>query len=114
MIQGFSDPDVASPLDWRRASAQNGGMMGRGWSRSVERRRGVATLLATVASALPGCREARFVRQQFEADLCELMNAREGELRDGPAMPRPPEATISVDVVSGALTLDAIDATFAR
>jgi len=86
--------------------------MGRGWSRSVERRRGVATLLATVASALPGCREARFVRQQFEADLCELMNAREVELRDGPAMPRPPESTISVDVVSGDLTLGAIDATF--
>ena len=86
--------------------------MSRGWCRSAERRRGVATLLATVASALPGCREARFVRQQFEADLCDLMNAREVELRDGPAMPRPPETTISVDVVSGGITLGAIDATF--
>jgi DNA-binding NtrC family response regulator len=112
MIQVFSQPDVASPLDWPPASAQNGGVMGRGWRRSVERRRGVATLLATVASALPGCREARFVRQQFEADLCDLMNAREVELRDGPAMPRPPESTISVDVVSGDITLGAIDATF--
>lgn len=86
--------------------------MARGWCRSAERRRGVAALLATVASALPGCREARFIRQQFEAELCELMNAREVELRDGPAMPRPPETVVSVDVVSGDLTLGAIDATF--
>lgn len=86
--------------------------MARGWCRSVERRRGVAALLARVASALPGCREARFIRQQFESELCELMNARDVELRDGPAMPRPPESAISVDVVSGDLTLGAIDATF--
>jgi transcriptional regulator with PAS, ATPase and Fis domain len=86
--------------------------MARGWCRSAERRRGVATLLATVASALPGCREARFVRQQFEAELCELMNAREVALRDGPAMLRPPECAVSLDVVSGDITLGAIDATF--
>jgi two-component system, NtrC family, response regulator HydG len=86
--------------------------MARGWYRSSERRRGVATLLATVASALPGCREARFVRQQFEAELCELINAREVELRDGPAMPRPPDSVVSVAVVSGDITLGAIDATF--
>ena len=86
--------------------------MARGWTRSGERRRGVAALLATVATALPGCREARFIRQQFEAELCELMNAREVQLRDGPAMPRPPESAISIDVVSGDLTLGAIDATF--
>jgi transcriptional regulator with PAS, ATPase and Fis domain len=86
--------------------------MARGWYRSAERRRGLATLLAAVASALPGSREARFVRQQFETELCELMNAREVELRDGPAMPRPPDSVVSVDVVSGDLTLGAIDATF--
>jgi transcriptional regulator with PAS, ATPase and Fis domain len=86
--------------------------MARGWTRSGDRRRGVGALLATVATALPGCREARFIRQQFEAELCELMNAREVQLRDGPAMPRPPESAISVDVVSGDLTLGAIDATF--
>ncbi len=86
--------------------------MARGWCRSTERRRGVDTLLATVAAALPGCREARFVRQQFETELCELMHAREVELRDGPSMPRPPESTVSVDVVSGGIILGAIDATF--
>ena len=86
--------------------------MARGWTRSGERRRGVGALVATLATALPGCREARFIRQQFEAELCELMNAREVQLRDGPAMPRPPESAISVDVVSGDLTLGAIDATF--
>jgi transcriptional regulator with PAS, ATPase and Fis domain len=72
----------------------------------------VDTLLATVAAALPGCREARFVRQQFEAELCELMHAREVELRDGPSMPRPPESTVSVDVMSGSIILGAIDAIF--
>jgi transcriptional regulator with PAS, ATPase and Fis domain len=72
----------------------------------------VAALLAAVASALPGCREARFVRQQFESELCELMNAREVILRDGPAMLRPPEHVVSLDVVSGDITLGAIDATF--
>jgi DNA-binding NtrC family response regulator len=86
--------------------------MTRGWYRSSERRRGIATLLATVASALPGCREARFVRQRFEAELCELLNAREVELRDGPPMPRPPDSVVSVDVVSGDITLGSIDATF--
>jgi transcriptional regulator with PAS, ATPase and Fis domain len=40
------------------------------------------------------------------------MHAREVELRDGPAMPRPPESTISLDVVSGDIVLGAIDATF--
>ena len=86
--------------------------MSRAWFRSADRRRGVVTLLAAVASSLPGCREARFVRQRFETELCELINAREVELRDGPAIPRPPESVISVDVVSGDLVLGAIDATF--
>jgi transcriptional regulator with PAS, ATPase and Fis domain len=86
--------------------------MTRGWFRSTDRRRGVTALLATVAAALPGCREARFLRQQFEAVLCDVMNAREVALRDGPAMPRPPEGAISVDVVCGGITLGAIDATF--
>jgi transcriptional regulator with PAS, ATPase and Fis domain len=45
-------------------------------------------------------------------ELCELLNAREVELRDGPAMPRPPESVISVDVVSGDITLGAIDVVF--
>ena len=52
------------------------------------------------------------MRQQFEAELCELMNAREVTLRDGPAMPRPPVSAISLDVVSGGITIGAIDATF--
>jgi hypothetical protein len=68
--------------------------------------------LAAVASALPGCREARFIRHQFDAELCELLNAHEVELRDGPAMPRPSESSMSVYVVSRDLKLGAIDATF--
>ena len=86
--------------------------MSRGWFRSAERRRGVVTLLSTVVASLSGCREPRHVRQQFETELCDLMNAREVELRDGPAMPRPPESVISLDVVSGGIVLGAIDATF--
>ena len=69
-------------------------------------------MLSAVASALPGCREARQLRQRFESELCELLNARELELRDGPAMVRPPAKTMSVDVRSGGFTLGAIDAVF--
>ncbi|MEO6237215.1 MAG: sigma 54-interacting transcriptional regulator, partial [Vicinamibacterales bacterium] len=72
----------------------------------------MAALLATVAAALPGCREARFVRQQFEAELCQLIDAREVVLRDGPPTPRPAASTISMEVVSGEITIGAIDATF--
>ncbi len=86
--------------------------MDRGWCRATDRRRGVAALLATVAAALPGCREARYVRQQFEAELCRLIDAREVVLRDGPPTPRPAASAISMEVVSGEITIGAIDATF--
>ena len=86
--------------------------MARVWCRSSERRRGIATMLAAVASALPGCREARQLRQRFESELRDLLNARDLELRDGPAMVRPPDSTMSVDVEVGDFTLGAIDAVF--
>ena len=76
----------------------------------ADRRRGIAALLSSVASALPGCREARVLRRRFEGELGELLNAREVELRDGPAMGRTPESTISLDVTAGDFTLGAIDA----
>ena len=69
-------------------------------------------MLAAVSATLPVCREPRLLRQRFEEELRGLMNAREVELRDGSAMPRPPESSISVDVTSGDLTLGAIDASF--
>ncbi|HYT77525.1 MAG TPA: sigma 54-interacting transcriptional regulator, partial [Vicinamibacterales bacterium] len=84
----------------------------RGWCRSTERRRGLSTLLSAMASALPACREPRVLRQRFEEELRELMNAREVELRDGPAVPRPAPSAISLDVNSGEFTLGAIDAVF--
>ena len=86
--------------------------MARGWSRSTERRRGLSTLVSAMAAALPSCREPRLLRQRFEQELCELMNAREVELRDGPAMPRPPASAISLEVSCGEFTLGAIDAVF--
>jgi transcriptional regulator with PAS, ATPase and Fis domain len=86
--------------------------MTRGWSRLAERRRGIAALLSSVASALPGCREARVLRQRFESELGDLLHARDVELRDGPAMRRPPDSTISLDVTAGDFTLGAIDAVF--
>jgi transcriptional regulator with PAS, ATPase and Fis domain len=72
----------------------------------------VSTLLAAVASAIAACREPRVLRQRFEAALADLMSAREVELRDGPAMPRPPDSMISIDITSGEYPLGAIDATF--
>ena len=86
--------------------------MSRPWCRSSDRRKGLATMLAAVAAALPVCREPRLLRQRFEEELRELMNARDVELRDGSAMPRPPDSSISVDVTTGELTLGAIDASF--
>lgn len=86
--------------------------MVRGWSRALERRRGVTTLLSAVASALASCREPRLLRQRFETALADLIDAREVELRDGPAIPRPPESMISLDVTSGEFALGAIDALF--
>jgi hypothetical protein len=114
MIQTLSERPMASTLESSRASTQNGGGMARGWCRSTERRRGIATLLSAVAAALPGCREARHLRQRFESELGDLLNARDVELRDGPAMPRPPGQTMSVEVGAGGYTLGAIDATFAE
>jgi transcriptional regulator with PAS, ATPase and Fis domain len=86
--------------------------MGRAWSRSGERRRGVAELLNAIATALPGSRDPRALRQRFESSLRDLLNAREVELRDGPPMPRPPHNTMSVDVRSGDYILGSIDALF--
>jgi DNA-binding NtrC family response regulator len=112
MIEGFRDPSMASTLDARRASSKNGGVMVRGWCRSPERRRGIWTILSAVAGALPGCKEARHLRQRFECELRDLLQARDLELRDGSAMLRPPDHTMSVEVSAGDYTLGAIDAVF--
>lgn len=86
--------------------------MVRGWCRSPERRRGIWTMLSAVVEGLPGCQEARRLRERFESELRELLRAREVELRDGSAMVRPPDSTISVAVLAGDLTLGAIDVVF--
>lgn len=84
----------------------------RGGCRSSDRRRGLTTLLSVVAGALPGAREPKVLRQRFEQQLRELLNARQVELREGPALTRPPENGISLDVTTGEYTLGAIDAQF--
>jgi transcriptional regulator with PAS, ATPase and Fis domain len=86
--------------------------MNRGWDRAPERRRGVITLVSAVAAALPSCREARVLRQRFEDALRDLLRARAVELRDGPALIRPPADAISLEVRCGDFTLGAIDACF--
>ena len=112
MLGVFRPRDVASSLERARPSSADGGVMGRAWSRSGERRRGVAELLSAIATALPGSRDPRALRQRFESALRELLNAREVELRDGPPMPRPPHNMLSVDVRSGDYILGSIDALF--
>jgi transcriptional regulator with PAS, ATPase and Fis domain len=86
--------------------------MARGWCRSAERRRGIPALLAAIASALPGSREPKRLRQRFEHELRDLLHARAVELRDGVAMVRPPDTVLSVDVTCGDYTLGAIDVSF--
>ena len=86
--------------------------MVRRWCRSPERRRGIWTMVAAVAGALPGCSEARYLRERFECELRDLLQARDVELRDGSAMARPPDTTMSVEVRAGELTLGAIDVVF--
>src|SRR3954467_15952499 len=112
MIERFRIAPVASTLERSRISGQEVRPMARGWCRSSERRRGVAALLSAVASALPGSREPKVLRQRFESELRDLLNAREVELRDGVAVPRPAEGGIWLDVDCGEYTLGAIDATF--
>jgi DNA-binding NtrC family response regulator len=113
MIQTFRDRSVASSLEPARiCTQQNGGVMVRGWCRSAERRRGVWTILSAVAAALPGCNEARHLRERFECELRELLQARDVELRDGSPMSRPPDSTVSLEVSTGDLTLGAIDLVF--
>jgi DNA-binding NtrC family response regulator len=84
----------------------------RGWARATDRRRGATSLIGAVTLALPSCRQARALRDRFEMELRDLLRAREVELRDGPALPRPPDDMISVEVRCGDFTLGAIDAAF--
>jgi transcriptional regulator with PAS, ATPase and Fis domain len=80
--------------------------------RATERRKGPISLITAVAGALPDCREARALRQRFEAMLCGLLGAREVELHDGPPMPCPPDSTMSLEVRAGEFTLGSVDVMF--
>jgi transcriptional regulator with PAS, ATPase and Fis domain len=86
--------------------------MTRGGYRATERRRGTTALITAVAAALPACREARVLRERFEATLRDVIGAREVELRDGPPMGCPPPGAMSMEVRAGDFTLGAIDAVF--
>src|SRR3954470_4304116 len=112
MISAFASRVVAPDLERRSASLETGGDSMRGGSRATERRRGPIALITAVAAALPACREARALRQRFETTLCEVLNARQVELHDGPPMPCPPESTVSLEVRSGDFTLGSIDVVF--
>jgi DNA-binding NtrC family response regulator len=112
MIGAFASRPVAPELETGIASVDKGGGMVRSGYRATERRRGVISLITAVAAALPACREARVLRERFEAVLSDVLDAREVELRDGPPMACPPEDGISIEVRSGDFTLGAIDALF--
>src|SRR5512140_1982937 len=106
---------LAPDLVLRRASDSGGGAMMRGWQRGVERRRNTTSvLLSAIVEALPDAREPRLLRTRFQDQLRALVNAREVELRDGPAIPCPGEGIVSMDVAAGSLALGAIDAVFDR
>src|SRR5438045_3976050 len=96
----------------RSASRITGGGMVRCGFRATERRRGSMALISAVAAALPACRDARTLRRRFESALCDVLQARDVELRDGPPLMCPRPDAISVEVRTGDVTLGAIDATF--
>jgi len=112
MIEILRARGVASTLEQKRPSGKEEKKMARGWCRAAERRRGIPALLGAISTALPGAREPKLLRQRFEAELRELLNARAVELRDGIAMARPPDTVMSVDVNCGDYTLGAIDVSF--
>ena len=84
----------------------------RATGRKGERRRSIGSLLAVVAGALPRARDPRYLRERFEDELRELLNARSVDLRDGVAAQRPLEGTCSLPITMGGLTLGVIDAAF--
>src|SRR4029079_11016621 len=69
------------------------------------------TLIDAVASALAS-RDTHVLRDRFETQLRDLLNARQVELREGPPMPKPPASALSLAITVGDLTLGTIDAYF--
>jgi transcriptional regulator with PAS, ATPase and Fis domain len=65
-----------------------------------------------IAAALPRGRDPRYLRERFEDELREMLNARSVDLRDGVAAPRPSAGAASLPITIGGLTLGAIDMTF--
>ena len=67
--------------------------------RAAERRRGIASLVRTVTTALSLSRDPRVARARFEEDLRALVRARSITLRHDPvALAPPPAHTLSFDV----------------
>jgi transcriptional regulator with PAS, ATPase and Fis domain len=86
----------------------------RQWGRKQDRRRGVRALIAAVVRALPRARDPRHVRERFEEELRQMLNARRVELRDSVAPVRSEDEGVSMPLVMAGLTLGAIDVTFDR
>ena len=108
MIKTFARGSVASGLGSSPATGLNEAMT-RAWRRVADRRRGMASLISALASALPITREPRALRQRFEEELRERVRARTILLRDSTSSATSPAGALTIDVVAGSFTLGAID-----
>jgi DNA-binding NtrC family response regulator len=108
MIKTFARVPVAPGLCSPPATGLDEAMT-RAWRRVADRRRGLASLMSALASALPITREPRALRQRFEEELRERVRARTIGLRDSASSATPPAGALTIDVVAGPFTLGAID-----
>jgi transcriptional regulator with PAS, ATPase and Fis domain len=111
MIKTFARAPVASALCSAAATGLNEAMS-RVSRRVADRRRGTASLIAALTSALPMTREPRALRQRFEEELRDRVRARSIGLRDSTSSATAPAGALTIDVIAGAFTLGAIDVVF--
>jgi DNA-binding NtrC family response regulator len=107
-MKTFAPAPVASGLCSSAATGLNGAMT-RAWRRVADRRRGMASLISTLATALPMTREPRVLRQRFEEELRDRVRARAIGLRDATSAATAPPGALTIDVVAGPFTLGAMD-----
>jgi transcriptional regulator with PAS, ATPase and Fis domain len=87
--------------------------MTRAGRRVADKRRGLASIISALATT-PMSREPRALRQRFEEELRDCVQARVVALRDSTSVATAPAGALTIDVVAGPFTLGWIDVLFAE